>query len=92
MSDIAPLTDALEAAGPTNHIARALLNRLELAEDRVLEAQLVLDELAAIVHEVENIAERVYVDDEDALERTVDAFERGIARLEAEADDETNRP
>jgi hypothetical protein len=75
------MIDLLEDLGPTNRIARQLVNRLELAEDPRAEAEAISDELNDIVGVIKGLAVRV-----------ADAFERGIARLEAEANDETNRP
>jgi hypothetical protein len=42
------MSRALEDLGPTNRIARQLLNRLELAEDRAGEAEAMCDELADV--------------------------------------------
>jgi hypothetical protein len=64
----------LDSLGPTNRIARALVNRLELAEDRRAEAEAISDELDDIWAAITDLAVR-----------TADAFERGIARLEDEA-------
>jgi hypothetical protein len=71
----------LEGLGPTNRIATQLVNRLELAEDALVEAEVISDELDDIWAVITALTVR-----------TADAFERGIARLEAEANDETNRP
>ncbi len=67
----------LDSLGPTNRIARALVNRLELAEDRRAEAEAISDELDDIWAAITDLAVR-----------TADAFERGIARLEDEANSE----
>jgi hypothetical protein len=46
MNDDAQLmAGVLEGLGPTNRIARQLVNRLELAEDGAVEAHVILDEL-----------------------------------------------
>jgi hypothetical protein len=82
MTDVATvMRTELEALGPTNRIARQLVNRLELGEDTRAEAEVISDELDEIWQMIA-----------DLTVRTADAFERGIARLEAEANDETNRP
>jgi hypothetical protein len=75
MTDAATfISTVLDALGPTNRIARALVNRLELAEDKQAEAEAITDELDDIWAVMTNITVR-----------TGEAFERGIARLEAEA-------
>jgi hypothetical protein len=79
MADEADYMQAvLDSLGPTNRIARALVNRLELAEDRRAEAEAISDELDDIWEAFTDLAVR-----------TADAFERGIARLEDEANEGT---
>ena len=74
MTDVATvMRTELEALGPTNRIARQLVNRLELAEDTRAEAEVISDELDEIWQMIA-----------DLTVRTADAFERGIARLEDE--------
>jgi hypothetical protein len=75
------ISTVLDALGPTNRIAQQLVNRLELAEDKQAEAEAITDELDDIWAVMTNLTVR-----------TGEAFERGIARLEAEANDEGNRP
>jgi hypothetical protein len=49
MDDVARvLRDVFESLGPTNRIARQLVNRLELAEDAMAEAEVIVDELSDI--------------------------------------------
>lgn len=49
MDDVARvLRDVFEGLGPTNRIARQLVNRLELAEDAMAEAEVIVDELSDI--------------------------------------------
>lgn len=67
----------LEGLGPTNRIARQLVNRLELAEDRAEEAQVISDELADICDAVQALAARV-----------IAALAEGIEA----AEDHANRP
>jgi len=75
MADAATyMRTVLDALGPTNRIATQLVNRLELAEDRRAEAEAISDELDDIWAVITNLTVRVG-----------EAFERGIARLEAEA-------
>jgi hypothetical protein len=82
MTDAATyMRTVLDALGPTNRIAQQLVNRLELADDTMAEAEAISDELDDIWAVITNLTVR-----------TGEAFERGIARLEAEANDETNRP
>ena len=82
MTDVATvMRTVLDGLGPTNQTARALVNRLELAEDKQAEAEVISDELDEIWQVITELTVRV-----------ADAFERGIARLEDEANDKTNRP
>ena len=75
MADAATvMRTVLEGLGPTNRIATQLVNRLELAEDRRAEAEVISDELDDIWGAIMDLAVR-----------TGEAFARGIARLEAEA-------
>ncbi len=49
MNDAAQvMRTVLDGLGPTNRIARALVNRLDLAEDRLAEAEAIRDELGDI--------------------------------------------
>ena len=82
MTDAATfISTVLDALGPTNRIARALVNRLELADDKQAEAEVISDELDEIWQVITELTVRV-----------ADAFAQGIERLEDEANDETNRP
>ena len=77
MADEADYMQAvLDSLGPTNRIARALVNRLELAEGRRAEAEAISDELDDIWEAITDLAVR-----------TAEALERGIARLEDETND-----
>jgi hypothetical protein len=67
----------LEGLGPTNRIARQLVNRLELAEDRGAEAEAISDELDDIWQAVQALAARV-----------IAAIDEGVAA----AEDHANRP
>jgi hypothetical protein len=79
MTDAATfMRTVLDGLGPTNQIARALVNRLELAEDKTAEAEVISDELDEIWQVITELTVRV-----------ADAFERGIARLEDEANEGT---
>ena len=80
MTDVATvMRTELEALGPTNRIARQLVNRLELAEDTRAEAEVISDELDEIWQVITALTVRV-----------AEAFERGIAQLEDEANSEAN--
>jgi hypothetical protein len=70
----------LEGLGPTNQIARALVNRLDLADNSQAEAGTISNELDEIWEVITALTVRV-----------AEAFEVGISRLEDEANDE-NRP
>jgi hypothetical protein len=77
MADAATvMRTVLEGLGPTNRIAQQLVNRLELAEDTLAEAEVISDELDDIWAVITALTVR-----------TADAFERGIARLEDEANE-----
>jgi hypothetical protein len=77
MSDAASvMRTVLEGLGPTNQTARALVNRLILSEDAGAEAETISNELDEIWQVVTELTVRV-----------AEAFERGIAQLEDEAND-----
>jgi hypothetical protein len=67
----------LEALGPTNRIAHALVFRLHMAEDPVAEAEVISDELDDIWAIITRLTER-----------TAEVLEEAIDELE----DEANRP
>jgi hypothetical protein len=86
MTDAATfMRTVLDGLGPTNRIAMALVNRLELAEDRAAEAEAISNELDEIWQVITALTVRV-----------AEAFERGIAQLEDEANEggpgDPNRP
>jgi hypothetical protein len=77
MSDAASvMRTVLEGLGPTNQTARALVNRLILSDDAGAEAETISNELDEIWQVVTELTVRV-----------AEAFERGIAQLEDEANE-----
>jgi hypothetical protein len=78
MSDAASvMRTVLEGLGPTNQTARALVSRLILSDDAGAEAETISNELDEIWQVVTELTVRV-----------AEAFERGIAQLEGEANGE----
>jgi hypothetical protein len=77
MSDGADLMrDVLAGLGPTNRIARQLVNRLDLAEDRTAEAMAISDELGDIWDAVQHLARRVLAALDDGVQAAEDHANR----------------
>jgi hypothetical protein len=81
MAENNPIRDALEALGPTNRIARQLVNRLDVAEDALEETYVINGELQEMFDALVELGRRY----EAALDELA---AEGIEALE----DEANRP
>jgi hypothetical protein len=77
MSDGAQvMRDVLDGLGPTNRLARQLVNRLDLAEDRTAEALAISDELGDIWSAVTELAAKVMQVLDEGIEAAEDHANR----------------